>query len=48
MVSNPILQLGLAKNVPVHELRPMSKDEAARLPPAVRNLIKILPDKPVK
>ncbi|GHJ90384.1 hypothetical protein NliqN6_6786 [Naganishia liquefaciens] len=40
--------LGLAKNVPVHELRPMSKDEAARLPPAVRNLIKILPDKPVK
>jgi len=35
--------LSLVKNVPVHELRPMSVAEADKLPPAVRGLVKVLP-----
>ena len=37
------MQLSLAKNVPVYELRPMTPEEVDLLPPAVRGLIKVVP-----
>lgn len=38
-----LMQLSLAKNVPVYELRPMTPEEVDLLPPAVRGLIKVVP-----
>jgi hypothetical protein len=36
------MQLSLGKNVPVYELRPMTHSELAKLPQAVRGLIKVV------